>query len=227
MARSRMYESVKTWNPFKGCKFACTYCVPSFQRQAKRQMHLCRKCYDYKPHEHPDRLDKIPSSGTIFVSGNADISFASPRYVRRILDAIKRHNTRAPHKTYYLQSKRPECFQPYLDELPANVILLTTLETNRDDGYKRVSLAPPPSVRYKQFAALKYSRKVVTVEPIMDFDAAVFTKWITSLKPEYVWIGFNSHPDNVTYPEPSRAKVEGLIVALERRGIRVVRKEMR
>jgi hypothetical protein len=41
--KSNMYADAKTWNPFKGCRFDCTYCVPSFQRQAKRQMHLCSK----------------------------------------------------------------------------------------------------------------------------------------------------------------------------------------
>ncbi len=46
---SNMYAGAKTWNPFKGCQFDCTYCVPSFQRQAKRQLHNCQKCYGYTP----------------------------------------------------------------------------------------------------------------------------------------------------------------------------------
>ena len=37
---SNMYAEAKTWNPFKGCAFDCVYCVPSFQRQAKRQKWL-------------------------------------------------------------------------------------------------------------------------------------------------------------------------------------------
>ncbi len=73
-----MYKAAKTWNPFKGCQFDCTYCRPSFQLQSKRQMHLCRKCYNYEPHCHEDRLTKIPSASIVFVCGNADISFCPP-----------------------------------------------------------------------------------------------------------------------------------------------------
>ena len=51
--RSNMYAEAKTWNPFKGCEFDCSYCVPSFQLQAKRQMHRCDACYRYIPHCHP------------------------------------------------------------------------------------------------------------------------------------------------------------------------------
>jgi len=58
---TNMYPAAKTWNPFKGCEFDCLYCVPSFQAQAKRQKHRCLECYKYQPHEHPERLDSIPS----------------------------------------------------------------------------------------------------------------------------------------------------------------------
>jgi len=67
----------KDLDPFKGCGFACSYCIPSFQLQAKRQKHNCRRCYDYVPHFHPERLDRIPSSPIVFVCGNGDFAFAT------------------------------------------------------------------------------------------------------------------------------------------------------
>jgi protein gp37 len=204
---SNMYAAAKTWNPFKGCEFDCSYCAPSFQRQSKRQKNLCQDCYTYTPHCHEDRLDKIPSAKIIFVCGNADISFCPSDFARRIIDRIVKHNIRAPYKTYYLQSKRPEYFTPLLPLLPDNVILLTTLETNRDAGYAAVAKAPPPSVRYRQFKALKYPRKVVTIEPMLDFDHKTFANWICSIRPEYVWLGFNSKPESVALPEPTPEKV--------------------
>jgi len=137
-----MYHEVKTWNPFKGCLFDCSYCRPSFQAQAKRQLHNCMDCYNYVPHEHPERLNKIPSAEIIFTCGNSDISFCSPDFTRQIIESIKRH----PQKTFYLQSKRPAYFEQFLSDLPANVIILTTLETNRDNGYREVSKAPAPSI---------------------------------------------------------------------------------
>jgi len=45
MAKTRMYEDVQTWNPFKGCLFDCSYRKPSFQLQAKRQKHNCLPSY--------------------------------------------------------------------------------------------------------------------------------------------------------------------------------------
>ncbi len=182
-ADSHMYNQAKTWDPFKGCRFNCSYCRPSFQRQSKRQMHLCQECYHYRPHCHEERLTKIPSRKIVFVCGNADIAFCPPKFTRRIIEQIKQHSQRCPGKTFYFQSKRPSCFEPFLREFPPNAMLLTTLETNRDAGYRKVSKAPLPSERYRQFKALKYPRKVVTIEPVMDFDLDVFAGWIIDLAP--------------------------------------------
>ena len=223
---SRMYEETKTWNPFVGCLFGCVYCKPSFQAQLKRRKE-CLDCYNYHPHTHRKRLDKIPSAKIVFVAGDGDIAFCPLNFTTEIINAIKEHNKRCFYKTYYLQSKNPVCFKQFLNELPANVILLTTLETNRDEGYEKISKAPKPSTRYKDFLELNYRRKVVTVEPIMDFDLDTFAEWIVNIKPEYVWIGFNSRPKQVQLPEPSPAKTQELIDMLKAKGIEVRGKELR
>ena len=224
---TNMYASAKTWNPFRGCNFGCTYCEPSFGRQARRQKHLCNQCYSFAPHCHPERLGKIPSAEIVFVAGVGDISFCPPDFVHQILDAIEAHNRRCPHKTYYLQSKKPECMVPFLKRLPPNVILVTTLETNRDAGYSKISKAPPPSVRYRQFRDLDYHRKVVTVEPVLDFDLDTFSRWLLDIAPEYIWLGFNSHPKAVHLPEPNPKKLLRLEGMLLERGVLVKRKSMR
>lgn len=51
-------------------------------------------------------------------------------------------------RVWLIQSKTPSCFQKYLSFLPENTYLLTTLETNRDEGYEKISKAPKPSERY-------------------------------------------------------------------------------
>jgi len=226
-AQPNMYPQAKTWNPFKGCKFNCTYCRPSFQKQSKRQKQRCKKCYNYVPHDHEDRLSNIPKAEIIFVCGNADISFCPKWFMRKIIERIKNHNKRVSHKTFYFQSKKPAYFKPFLDKFPDNVILLTTLETNRGKGYRKVSQAPFPSIRYRQFKALKYPRKVVTIEPIMDFDLKEFVAWIRKIKPEYVWLGFNSKPKSVTLPEPSEEKVQELAERLSKAKIEVRGKTLR
>ena len=106
------------------------------------------------------------------------------------------------------------------------MILVTTLETNRDEGYGAVSKAPPPSKRYAQFKKLEWPRKVVTVEPAMDFDVEEFAEWLISLKPEYVWLGFNSRPRSVRLPEPSKEKMLALAERLKKAGIQVRGKEL-
>lgn len=225
--KDRMYKGAKTWGVFVGCKFDCAYCVPTFKRQAKRQKQNCRECHGFSPHFHEDRLARIPSADIIFIGGYGDISFCPPESTRRIIQAIKKHSVRCLHKAFYLQSKRPEYFQQFLGELPGNVILVTTLETNRDKGYEKVSKAPPPSERFRQFLALDYPRKVVTIEPVMDFDLDIFTDWIRRIKPECVWVGFNSHPKSVSLPEPSNEKLVALLDAIDAMGIEVRPKDLR
>ncbi len=230
-SKSNMYASARTWNPFKGCKYDCSYCRPSFQLQAKRQKHNCDACYRYEPHEHPERLGRIPRAEIVFVCGNGDVAFCGETYFREILRAIKDQNGKDEKKgferVYYLQSKRPAYLSKFIHELPPNAILVTTLETNRDDGYGLVSKAPPPSERYRQFKALQWPRKVVTCEPILDFDLDVFIRWIVELNPEYVWLGFNSRPKSVKLSEPSEAKVQELADALAGHGIEVRGKTLR
>jgi len=203
---SRMYRYAKTWNPFVGCKFHCIYCKPSFQQQLKRQKHRCLRCYYYIPHLHEERLDRIPSSKIIFVCGDGDISFCPTWFTEEIIDRIKQHNKRCPHKIYYFQSKYPKYFERFLDQFPENVFLLTTLETNRDKGYKQISRAPVPSIRFQQFLELDYPRKIVTIEPIMDFDLEEFVDWMKQIKPQAVYIGYNSRPKQVQLPEPPQEK---------------------
>lgn len=224
---TNMYDSAQTWNPIKGCLFDCTYCKPSFQKQAKRQMHNCTECYEFRPHQHPERLSKIPNAEIVFVGGNGDVSFCDPAFVKQIIAAIAKKNLKRPNQVYYFQTKRPEYLAQFIGEYPPNVILVTTLETNRDDGYGAVSKAPPPSKRYAQFKQLEWPRKVVTVEPAMDFDVDEFAGWLISLKPEYVWLGFNSRPWSVRLPEPSREKMLALAERLKKAGIQVRGKELR
>jgi len=223
--KTRMYSNTKTWNPFKGCKYDCVYCKVSFQALNKRLD--CEQCKSYIPHYHVERLypEKIPNAEIVFVCGNGDITFCDSSYVYNILDCIKEKNKTHPNITYYLQSKNPACFTKYLNLLPQNVILVTTLETDEDEDYRKISKAPLPSKRYEDFLKLNYPRKVVTIEPIMEFNHYIFLEWIKKIKPEYVWIGYNSRPKLCKLPEPSRNKVEEFITALERNDIQVRRKE--
>ena len=228
LPQTNMYGNAKTWNPFKGCRFNCTYCVESFQLQAKRQMHNCMQCYDFVPHYHPERLRQIPSSPIVFVCGNGDLAFASSEQKNAIIASIRDFARAHPKsdKVFYLQSKQPEYFRRHLADLPGKVVLVTTLETNRDAGYEAISSAPPPSERYRQFLALEYPRKIVTVEPVMDFDVDVFASWIINIKPELVYLGLNSKT-KPRLPEPSPDKLVTFAKLVSAAGIPIVGKTLR
>lgn len=229
MAESNMYADTVTWNPFKGCRFGCTYCKPSFQAQAKRQKHNCMKCYEFEPHTHYDRLKRIPKGKRVFVCGNGDLAFAPRMFVDMLLTRILEAAREDPEREFYLQSKSPSCFARFVHSLPSQVLVVTTLETNRDAGYLEAvrSTAPLPTARWEAFCRLPHHRRVITVEPVMDFDLHTFAGMIIDAEPETVWIGFNSRPKSVKLPEPSPSKVMKLISLLQAAGITVQGKTMR
>lgn len=250
---SNMYREIKngvirytkTWNPAVGCKFDCVYCEKSFKKQLKRvgrspevfQGNLnpfepsrdikggCTFCSTYEPHYHSERLDKIPSALTVFVFGTGDISFYDPSFVRKTFKVIDNHRSRMK-KTYYFQSKNPVCFNQYLpwfNENTDKVILLTTLETNRNKGYRNISKAPLPSIRFYDFLDVEYSRKAVTTEPVLPFDIEIMATWMLLLRDqgtlEYVWYGYDSK--NCGLPEVPIAKSQSYVDLLQKEGIEV------
>ena len=234
---SNMYKVdgklVKTWNPFVGCLYDCVYCEKSFKRQLRRVARSigCEKCYNYTPHYHPERLKRIPSAPIVFVCGTGDITYCTRHYVHKIFKAIDEHKPKKP-KTYYFQSKNPACFNLYLEWFKENqdkVSLLTTLETNRDEWYRQISRAPFPTHRFYDFLDLHYPRKVVTIEPVLDFDLEIFATWMVQLHKqgslEYVWFGYDSK--NCNLPEPSTEKAQRFVNELKRQGIEVRGKTLR
>lgn len=221
---SNMYSaSVKQWNPFVGCKFDCSYCVSSFQRQAKRQKQRCMQCYNYTPHTHEKRLEdylpKTKEGEFIFTCASGDISFCSTPFLKKIIKRIEEQ----PNKTFLLQSKNPNTFNRV--DIPKNVILGTTLETNRDVLYKGISKAPKLSQRQSELAKIKHDKKMVTIEPVLDFDLDVMVRWVKEIDPVVVWLGFDSKNNNL--PEPSIKKFNRFHKSLLKAGYNVILKTVK
>jgi DNA repair photolyase len=225
MAKQKnMYElSAKQFNPFAGCKHNCSYCGSSFQAQLKRYAKKnCQECYEFKPHTHPERLSQsLPKTKYmqfIFTCANGDIAFCPTPYLREIVSTIKGK----PDRTFLIQSKNPGTFGRV--DFPDNVILGTTIETNRDRLCKAVADAPPPSKRYRDFAKIEHPLKMVTIEPVMDFDLDVMVKWMRNLSPCMIWLGYDSKNNHL--PEPELHKVRELHWELSRVGFIVILKHI-
>jgi DNA repair photolyase len=230
---SNMYPKTKTWNPFVGCLFDCQYCEKSFKRQLKRVSRNidCPLCYTYKPHYHDNRLRKIPSAPNVFVAGTGDIYFCDDVFVHRIFHAIEQHKPRMK-KTYFFQTKNPVWFNRYLDWFKKHqdeVVLITTLESNRT--FYGISKAPNQIRRFQDFYDLDYPRKVVTIEPVLDFDIDEFHHWMIMLNNqgnlEYVWFGFDSKKSGMDHIEPSLEKSQEFINRLKLSDIEVRGKSVR
>jgi DNA repair photolyase len=207
-------KRVFTFNPFVGCKHGCTYCYA--RKIAKRQKHRCINCYNFVPHEHPERLDKkFPKGSQVFVCSMGDISFASMGYINKIIKSIQKQ----PDVTFLIQTKYPfvfTCIDRFIwEHIPDNIIFGITIESTYQD-YVYESLYKPPDVydRVLSFARVKHARKYVTIEPIMNFEMDMMVQWIKTIQPEFVYIGYDNH--NHHLPEPSLENTLKLIEELEK-----------
>ena len=220
---SNMYpQSIKQWNPFVGCHYQCTYCKRSFQAQLKRwAKNNCRKCYKYIPHSHRERLfQSLPKTKLrqfVFACACSDVTFCERAYLEQIIQVmLEKRDTQ-----FLLQSKNPATFKDF--QFPKNVILGTTIETNR--SISEISLAPHPYERYKAMVELKHHKKAVTLEPVMDFDVTELLSWIVDINPVWVQIGYDTRKTGLR--EPPLYKVDQLSEDLTDSGILVYKKLIR
>lgn len=193
-----------TWNPVAGsCQHDCSYCY--------MKQNFLGKLEKYKG---KIRLDKealetnLGEGNTIFVGSATDIfgEWIPKNMILNVLDYCKKFQN-----TYLFQSKNPKRIGDFIDLLPKNSIIGTTLETNR--GYN-ISKAPQPPQRYRDFLKIDYPRKMVSIEPILDFDLDEFLVWIKNINPEFVSVGADSK--NRDLQEPSPDKVHSLIIELNK-----------
>lgn len=215
-----MYSWCYTWNPLGGkCYYACDYCYvknkigPWLERMGNPK-------YVVEPYLEKGELKTrlvTPSGELIFVQSNGDLF--GEWIPREWIILVLKHCNQYPENAYLFQTKNPERMTDFLQYLPDNSILGTTLETNRNDLYE--GRAPKPSARAYHFWNLPWKRKMVSVEPILDFDLILFVDWLRTINPLFVSVGADSLGCGL--PEPSGLKVDSLISLLE--GFTEVRKK--
>lgn len=198
-SKGNMYGFITaTWNPVKGkCIHNCYYCY--MKKFPQCDLRLDSKCFD----------DNLGEDNYIFVGSSTDL-FAN-NIPREWIQKTIEHCNKYPKNKYLFQSKNPIGFMDF--EFPKNTILATTIETtNMKYIQSHCHNAPSITSRILGMAAKNYP-KMLTIEPVMDFETVNMVIAIKKINPLQINIGADSGGNNL--PEPSKKKLEELIYILK------------
>ena len=202
-SKGNMYDFIThTWNPIKGaCPHGCSYCY----------MNKIYKRFGKEPLpprlvENELRVD-LGYGNTIFVCSSIDL-FAE-QINRHWQKQVIYHTLAYPNNTYLWHTKNPS---RAVERLPCNknFILCATIET---DIYGYYTAPIIPTTRAAELASY-HGRKMVAIEPIIDFNMDGLLACIKMIEPEQVNIGADS--GNNGLPEPPAGKLRELIAELEK-----------
>lgn len=224
-ATSRMFSRVtRTWNPVVGCLHDCVYCWARRLTETRlRRLPQYRGGFRRPTFVPRAFARKFRSDDVVFVVDMGDLfgDWVPRGWIEMVLAYTRLH----PRATFVFLTKNPRRYHEFIDNMPANAVLGATIETNRDDLAGRVSKAPPPSRRYEAMRSLRWPRKLISIEPILDFDLDTFIRWIIDIQPEIVYIGYDNYGHRL--PEPPLAKTMTLAASLKQYGITVEMKTVR
>lgn len=222
------------------CGYSCTYCA--FQKFQK--VSSCNLCRENTNHVHLEALQRRPpktKTGEFLTVGlSGDVSFMNITDFKEVIEYCAKWNDR----TFLIQSKDPAYFVAFEENgftFPDNVILGTTIETNRNKeiwtihdplkiriDYADLSNAPVPYLRTT--AMVQLSRTAVTIEPIMDFDLGEMLYWMGRIRPGFIYVGYcndGKQGKKLKLPEPSLETTQELIDELQYYAIEVREKSLR
>ena len=195
-----MYSFVShTWNPIKGkCFHDCSYCY------MKRF-----KLPDIYLDEKELKID-LGKENFIFVGSGTDM-FAKnvpAEWITMVLNHCKKFENK-----YLFQTKNPAkmIYLFPLSLFPSASVFGTTIETNRH--YENIMFnAPTTQERATYMSMIHGCEKMLTIEPIMDFDEEPILDMIKMINPFWINIGADSKGHNL--PEPSANKIYRFIETL-------------
>jgi len=191
-----MYPFVThTWNPIRGeCPHQCIYCY--MRRFPQPEFRFVKK-----------ELETDLGHGNFIFVGSSTDMWADVALSDWLFLAL--HHCQAFDNTYLFQTKNPKRYRYF--SFPIHFILGTTIETNRTYN---ASNAPDTIYRYREMVAYSHTPKMVSIEPIMDFDLDVMVDWISKIAPQFVSIGADSKRHNLIEPPPD--KINSLVQELSK-----------
>lgn len=189
-----------TWNPISGCLYNCNYCwardlATTKLKNSQRYSKGFKPCLNQK--ELSVRFDK---DDLIFVSDMGDMfaDFTPESWIKKVLNYVRQF----PDTDFLFMTKNPRRYLDLLPSIPKNAILGATIETNIDEIVltDKVSKAPLPSVRFEAMKELDWDRKLVSIEPILDFDLDIFAEWMEDINPIVVYVGYDNYEHKLREP---------------------------
>jgi len=234
---SQMLHNVKaTLNVFHGaCEMKCRYCIIHRNKNPKKKVVFSHS----RLSTSLDFTDiKVKNKKEMIFVGNSTDMFAPSIDVKKIQKVINMCNRY--HEAFIFLTKNPEKYHSVNFNF-AKMILGVTIETNR--YYPEIMCKAPTPKSRTEYMALDHDpffhkkdrlmkkginrrtepRKVIVIEPVMDFDTEPFIDMIKDINPVYIYIGANTASD-VQLPEPSPEKLKDFILKLKDSGFKVHKK---
>lgn len=231
---SKMFPETETDNPMTGCNHGCPWCWAR-PLALKYQLQGQVKYRDgFTPSMHWRNLDKPPKHvkknkdgerGNLFITSMGDLfcNWSEDRWIIAIMQwcQASKHDqnflflTKNPRRYIEIITKRPDLLDPCF-------VFGTTLETTEDEQCKRhlAPNAPPPTARFQALhdfrLAFPDTRRFLSIEPVMNFDVRLMYAWVTNIKPEFAFIGYDNYNYIPRDFEPDMAKVRVLIKLTEK-----------
>lgn len=189
--------------------------------------HDCYYCYMRKwwPRMTEPRLDAksinavLGQGRNIFIGSSIDMweQYIPDAWINTVLHICRKFDNH-----YFFQSKNPGRFKDWV--FPEKTTLCTTIETNRLPAKLFLGNCVPPEKRLFDFWEFETDiPKMLTIEPVMDFDLDIFINWMYKINFTQINIGADSGGNNL--PEPSPEKLKKFITALKAGGLNVYLKD--
>ncbi len=201
-----------TWNPISGCQFNCVYCWARELALTKLK-NARRYSKGFRPSLNETEFNaKFGKGDLIFVSDMGDMfgEFVPDNWIRKVLDKIRQ----LPDADFLFMTKNPRRYLSLLPHIPKNTILGATIETTEDEIVQtdKISIAPPPTERYQAMKELEWDRKIISIEPILDFNLGSFINWVEDIDPFIVYVGYDNYCHKLR--EPTLKKTTELLNSL-------------
>jgi len=220
----------ETYNPLGGrCPHGCVYCYASGKGGIIEKWKMPK--YQGEPKlwvPELNRKRKFEKGAFVFVCDMCDLfaETVADEDIEAVLQIIREN----PQARFLLLTKNPERYLNFLDNMPTNAVLGATIET--DLPIPLISEAPNPHHRLECMLMVSWKTKnllFISIEPIIEFHLASFSKHLIEINPWAVAIGSDNHwkEHGHKLPEPALWKTKQLIKLLRGAGIPVFEKTLR